>query len=206
LSDEQSKDRTSVVATSGVTAAVLTKALPKARARPVSQSVRADTRNAKALSAFATNFPWFEEEVDPARRPVAKASQIRERSRPAEARAQPIDEDTPIEKAVSSYLSAMPCLWIGIDDEPGPGSLRGVIERNAISLLSNFGREPVDPVSPSWLGRSSDRELVCGSGLWNQRHVEEAHDPSFLGPFENLVDQTAPRHAQILENGLGYLV
>jgi hypothetical protein len=72
-----------MIATASVAAAVLTKALPKARARPVSQSVRADARNAKALSAFMANFPGFEEEVDPARRPVPKASQIRERSRPA---------------------------------------------------------------------------------------------------------------------------
>ena len=28
-----------------------------------------------------------------------------------------------IEKTVSSYLSAVPYLWIDIDDEPGPGSL-----------------------------------------------------------------------------------
>jgi hypothetical protein len=97
--------------------------------------------------------------------------------------------EAPIEKAVRSYLSAMPCLWIGIDDEPGPGSLRGVIERSAIALLSNFGREPLDPASPSWLGRFSDREPVTGSGLWNQRHVEEAHDSAFLNVFESLTDQ-----------------
>jgi hypothetical protein len=95
-----------------------------------------------------------------------------------------------IEKAVSSYLSAMPCLWIGVDDEPGPGSSRGVIERNAIALLSNLRREPLNPASLSWLGRFSDRKLVCGSGLWNQRHVEEAHDHAFLDIFEQMTDQT----------------
>jgi hypothetical protein len=50
-----------MIATASVAAAVLTKALPKARARPISQSVRADARNAKALSAFVANFPGFEE-------------------------------------------------------------------------------------------------------------------------------------------------
>jgi hypothetical protein len=31
-------------------------------------------------------------------------------------------------------------LWIDIDDEPGPASIRGFIERNSIALLSNHGR------------------------------------------------------------------
>jgi hypothetical protein len=115
---------------------------------------------------------------------IAKAAGAPEMERTALAAA-----EAPIERAVSSYLSAMPCLWIGVDDEPGPGSLRGVIERNAIALLSNFRREPLDPASPSWLGRFSDRELVSGSGLWNQRHVEEAHDSAFLNVFESLTNQ-----------------
>ena len=81
-----------MIAPASIAAAVLTKTLAKRRTRPVSQSMRADTHNSKALSAFVTNFPGLEEEVDPARRPVAEASQVGERSRPTEARAQPIDE------------------------------------------------------------------------------------------------------------------
>jgi hypothetical protein len=38
----------------------------------------------------------------------------------------------------------MPFLWIAIDDEPGAKSLRGYVERNAIALLSNFEKEPLD--------------------------------------------------------------
>ena len=86
-------------------------------------------------------------------------------------------------------LRAVPVKSLDIDDEPGPDSLRGVIERNAIALLSNHGRTPLDPPSPGWLGYGSDRPLVRGSGLWNQRHVEETHDPAFLGTLEMLVER-----------------
>jgi hypothetical protein len=68
-----------------------------------------------------------------------------------------------------------------VDDEPGPSSVRRAIERNSIALLSNHDRLSLDPPSPEWLGHSSDRLLVRHSGLWNQRHVDEAHDPAFLG-------------------------
>ena len=80
----------------------------------------------------------------------------------------------------------MPFLWLEIDDEPGPDSLRGYIERNAIALLSNYGKEPLDPPSGEWLGRLCDRERVRNSGLWNQNHVEERYDPAFLDTLERL--------------------
>jgi len=83
----------------------------------------------------------------------------------------------------------MSFLWLGIDDQPGPDSLRAVIERNAIALLSNHERAAVDPPSPGWLGHSSDRPLVRRSGLWNQRHVEEAYDPTFLDVFQKIIEQ-----------------
>jgi hypothetical protein len=95
-----------------------------------------------------------------------------------------------VELAVTNYLGTMPFLWLDIDDEPGPDSLRGVIERNAIALLSNFERPVVDPPSPGWLGHFSDRPLVRGSGLWNQRHVEEKHDTMFLDDLEKMIERT----------------
>ena len=94
---------------------------------------------------------------------------------------------------MTNYIGAMPFLWIDIDDEPGPGSLRGVIERNSIALLSNHKRMPLDPPLSSWLGYSSDRQLVRGSGLWNQRHVEETHDPMFLDVLEKMIQQMEAR-------------
>ena len=98
--------------------------------------------------------------------------------------------EAPVERVVTSYISAMPLLWLDIDDEPGPESARAFAERNAIALLSNQGRPAIDPPSESWLGRSSDRGLVRGSGLWNQRHVDETHDPRFLDVFERMIDHT----------------
>ena len=98
--------------------------------------------------------------------------------------------EAPIEQAVSRYVASMPFLWLAINDELGPHSLRGVVERNAIALLSNYRRAPFDLPSPDWLGHSSDRQLVRGSGLWNQRHVEETYDPLFLDAFDKVIEET----------------
>lgn len=83
----------------------------------------------------------------------------------------------------------MPFLWLGIDGAPGPQSLRGYIERNAIALLSNYERAVLDPPSQGWLGHLCDRERVRASGLWNSRHVDERHDPAFLGTLEMLIEE-----------------
>lgn len=85
-----------------------------------------------------------------------------------------------LEREVSRTIGAMPLLWVAIDDEPGLASLRGDIERNAIALLSNFDREPIDAPSENWLGHHCNRERVRKSGLWNSNHVDEAFDPAFL--------------------------
>ena len=81
--------------------------------------------------------------------------------------------EVPVEQAVSQYVAAMPLLWLDIDDASGPNSLRGVIERNSIALLSNHERAALDPPSPGWLGHFSGRRLIRSSGLWNQQHAEE---------------------------------
>ena len=101
--------------------------------------------------------------------------------------------EAPIEMAVTNYLGTMPFLLLDIDDEPGPDSQRGVIERNAIALLSNHERPAVDPSSPGWLGHFSDRPRVSGSGLWNQRHTEETHDPMFFGVFKKMIERTGQK-------------
>lgn len=97
------------------------------------------------------------------------------------------ESEGPLETQVSHAISEMPFLWLGIEDAPGPDSLRGYIERNSIALLSNFGRHPIDPPSREWLGHHSNRERVRVSGLWNQNHVDEAYDPEFLGTLSRLV-------------------
>jgi len=92
-----------------------------------------------------------------------------------------------LERAVSEVIGTMPFVWLSVDDEPGPDSMRGKIERNAIALLSNFDKPPLDPPSAQWLGLHCDRGRVRASGLWNQNHVDESYDPAFLDDLERLV-------------------
>ena len=109
----------------------------------------------------------------------------RQGSAPREVR----EREQPLEKAVSKVIGNMPFLWLAIEDEPGPDSLRGYIEQNSISLLSNYGKHPVDPPSGSWLGHHCSREKVRISGLWNSNHVEENYDPAFLDTLVSLADR-----------------
>lgn len=92
-----------------------------------------------------------------------------------------------LESRVSAIVGQMPFLFLPVDDLPGPQSLRGFIERNAIALLSNAGKQALDPPSQGWLGRSCPRQRVRASGLWNQNHVDETYDPAFLDVLANLV-------------------
>jgi hypothetical protein len=91
------------------------------------------------------------------------------------------------ERAVSDYIGRMSFLVLDIPDEPGPASVRGIIERNSIALLSNFRRAVLDPASDTWLGGACPRERVQLSGLWNNNHVDEDYDPAFLDTFADLV-------------------
>ena len=99
------------------------------------------------------------------------------------------DGEQALEKAVSEVIGAMPFLWLAVRDEPGPNSLRGYIERNAIALLSNFGKELLDGPSPHWLGHFCNRERVRTSGLWNSVHVDARYDPAFLDVMESLINR-----------------
>ncbi len=99
------------------------------------------------------------------------------------------ESEKTLERAVSKVIGDMSLLWVAVEDEPGPDSLRGYIERNAIALLSNYGKQSIDPPSRSWLGRHCNRERVRTSGLWNSNHVDEGYDPPFLDTFATLVKQ-----------------
>ena len=61
------------------------------------------------------------------------------------------------------------------------------IERNAIALLSNFGKVPLDAPSAGWLGHSCNCERGRLSGLWNSRHVNEPYDPEFFPCLTQLI-------------------
>lgn len=93
-----------------------------------------------------------------------------------------------VERAVSKSLGAMSVLWVEVPDEPGPESVRGVIERNSIALLSNHHGQALDPASDAWLGLRSNRSPVHTSGLWNQNHITETYDPRYFDAFSELVD------------------
>lgn len=97
-----------------------------------------------------------------------------------------------LECRVSRTIGRMPFLWIEVPDEPGPDSLRGVVERNAIALLSNHERSALDPPSSAWLGHKCPWEKVRNSGLWNNNHVNEDHNPMFLDVLEGLIVNMAP--------------
>lgn len=99
------------------------------------------------------------------------------------------NSELPLEQVVSRIIGAMSFLWLPIYDTPGPDSLRGYIERNAIALLSNYNypEEPLDPASGIWLGQFCDRKRVRASGLWNQNHVHEQYNRSFLDTLETLI-------------------
>ena len=92
-----------------------------------------------------------------------------------------------LEREVSQFIGNMPFLWLRINDDAGPDSWRGYIERNSIALLSNYEKPPLDPPSPEWLGHKSDRARVRASGLWNQNHVDESYAPEVLDRLEQMV-------------------
>jgi hypothetical protein len=100
------------------------------------------------------------------------------------------DSEQHLENKVSLHLRRMPFLYLDVGDAPSPSSIRGLIERNSIALLSNYQKTVIDPASNNWLGKKCNREKVQYSGLWNQRHVDEQYDPIFLSVLESLIKQT----------------
>ena len=96
-------------------------------------------------------------------------------------------EEFPLELAVSHYIGNLPFLWLAIEDEPGPDSQRGYIERNSIALVSEYNWSGRSPNVDNWLGSFSDRQKVQRSRLWNSNHVDEEYDPEFLALLKELV-------------------
>ena len=102
-----------------------------------------------------------------------------------------------LECLVSDVIGRMPFLWVEVSDNPEPDSLRGVVERNAIALLSNYRRPVLDPPSPAWLGHWCSRDRVRGSGLWNNNHVDDDHDPASLAKRLDLARAANRKRAAI---------
>ena len=97
--------------------------------------------------------------------------------------------EQPLEYAVSTYIRAMPFLWVEVDDPPTPGSDRGIIETGAIAVLSNYARPPIDAPSSGWLGHHSTRAAIRESGLWNVNHVRDDADRAFLTVLRRHVER-----------------
>ena len=103
------------------------------------------------------------------------------------------EAEASIEAGVSEYIGQMPFLWLDVNDAPGPNSNRGIIERNAIALLSSYRSPSADVSSRDWLGHYSNRERVRLSGLWNNNHVNATYDPAFLDEMESRIESTRPQ-------------
>lgn len=84
------------------------------------------------------------------------------------------------ELLVSEYIGRLPFLWVGVPDEPGPASERGLIERGAIAALSSQPSAAAD----AWLGRHARSPLIESSGIWNVNHVGEPVPRGFLDLLE----------------------
>ncbi len=96
-----------------------------------------------------------------------------------------------LEAQVSDEIGGMTVAWLDVPDAPGPDSLRGYIERNAIALLAGQERP-----SPNWLGHQSDRAPIRSSGLWNSNHVVDDYDPAFLAIFAHLASGATTKPAE----------
>lgn len=95
--------------------------------------------------------------------------------------------------AVRPLLVAQGDRGEGVDDPPGPGSDRGVIETGSIALLSNLDRPPIDTSSAGRIGHHADRDVIGRSGLWNVNHLRETPNPDFLAVLEAHVSASSPR-------------
>ena len=100
-------------------------------------------------------------------------------------------QESSLEIRVSKYIGLMPFLWLEINDSAGTNSDRAHIERNSITLLSNYGYfgtpSAIDTPSKTWLGCFSKKEIMK-SGLWNVNYVTgKIVDTEFLPKLEKRV-------------------
>lgn len=84
-----------------------------------------------------------------------------------------LEEEKTHEQRVSAYLGKLHLAWLEVPGESGAGNQRARLERYLITLLSGMnGGKPT--IHPRWLGLSSPRVAITGSGLWNLEHVSSA--------------------------------
>jgi len=93
-----------------------------------------------------------------------------------------------VENTVSSYLSNLLFTVIEIPGASHKDNDRAFIEKNSISLLSNYNKEKIDANTQKWLGNGCRKDKVIKSGLWNRDYVDrEQIDDDFLKSFEKYI-------------------
>ena len=97
------------------------------------------------------------------------------------------DQKRRLGRLTSDYMWPMYFLFVPVDEKSG----RQYIEKNAIKLLSEYRKDPIDPPSRRWMGRHSCSERIRCSGLWNSDHVSNPHDRRFLDRLEEYVDEAS---------------
>jgi hypothetical protein len=96
-----------------------------------------------------------------------------------------------LEEAVSARLATMSVLAIPTPSMPAddlsPIQTARAIEVASLSLLSRMAGPQRDAPSANWLGRSSSRQKVRDSGLWNSDFVYPTFDSAdFPSAFESV--------------------
>ena len=104
------------------------------------------------------------------------------------------DAEAHVEQAVSACIGSMPFLWVAADDDPRTESIRSVIERNSLALLSCISAtgSSADRPSASWLGHHCPNKTLRRSGLWNVRDVDGCYDPEFLDLLASCAAKSEP--------------
>lgn len=116
----------------------------------------------------------------------------------AQGQSAPVDVregEAQLEQQVSRLIGAMQVLWLDVDDDPGPGSERAYIERNAIGLLSRLGLLRAR-VEEDWLGHFSSDWRIATSGLWNLNHLFRRPDTDFIERLTVAVERTIGRRVR----------
>ncbi len=102
-----------------------------------------------------------------------------------------VEGERELEERVSAYLARLLVTVLPVLDEPGPTSMRGYVERNAIGVLTRHYTPGAAPTpgssSAAWLGRHARPHAVRASGLWNVNHVGERPEAAFTERLERLV-------------------
>jgi len=103
-----------------------------------------------------------------------------------------LQSEIELEIMVSKITTAMPFLFINIDDQLGTKSRRAVIEKASIMLLTNWIEPKHNLPSKSWLGHSSSHEKIRLSGLWNRDYIDSSFSSeNEIGCFLDELEQYA---------------